>query len=349
MKNKIIAIAALAFVISTKSIARDQIKIVGSSTVYPFATVVAERFGKTSGFKTPVIESTGSGGGLKLFCKGLGTEHPDITNASRRIKIKEVKNCEKNGVTDITEIKVGYDGIAIANAKSGPTFDLTLKELYLALAKEIPSDDEGDKVKANPYKKWNEINPKFPAKPIIVLGPPPTSGTRDAFNELAIEKGCRQFPGRKALKKKDKNLYKSQCRGIREDGLYVEAGENDNLIIEKLVADPGALGVFGYSFLDQNKDKVKAAKVDNVLPEFEAISSGEYSVSRSLFFYVKNAHASVIPGIKQYVREFTSSRAIGSDGYLISKGLIPLPQSERAKFEKDGKTLAKFDEKLLKK
>jgi len=349
MKNKIIAVAALAFVISTESIARDQIKIVGSSTVYPFATVVAERFGKTSGFKTPVIESTGSGGGLKLFCKGLGTEHPDITNTSRRIKITEVKNCEKNGVTDITEIKVGYDGIAIANAKSGPTFDLTLKELYLALAKEIPSDDQGNKVKANPYKKWNEINPKFPAKPIIVLGPPPTSGTRDAFNELAIEKGCRQFPGRKALKKKDKNLYKSQCRGIREDGLYVEAGENDNLIIEKLVADPGALGVFGYSFLDQNRDKVKAAKVDNVLPEFEAISSGEYPVSRSLFFYVKNAHASVIPGIKQYVREFTSSRAIGPDGYLISKGLIPLPQSERAKFEKDGKTLAKFDEKLLKK
>ena len=349
MKKKIITFTALALMLSNQSEARDQIKIVGSSTVYPFATVVAERFGKTSGFKTPVIESTGSGGGLKLFCKGLGTQHPDITNASRRIKMKEVKNCEKNGVKDITEIKIGYDGIAIANAKSGPTFDLTLRDLYLALAKEIPADAEGDEVKANPFKMWNEINPKLPAKPIVVIGPPPTSGTRDAFNELAIEKGCKTFPGRNALKKKDKQLYKSQCRAIREDGSYVEAGENDNLIIEKLVANPDALGVFGYSFLDQNKDKVKASKVDNVFPEFEAISSGEYPVSRSLFFYVKNAHASVIPGVKQYVREFTSSKSIGNEGYLVSKGLIPLPKSERAKFEKDGKTLAKFDENLLKK
>ena len=188
MKKKIITFTALALMLSNQSEARDQIKIVGSSTVYPFATVVAERFGKTSGFKTPVIESTGSGGGLKLFCKGLGTQHPDITNASRRIKMKEVKNCEKNGVKDITEIKIGYDGIAIANAKSGPTFDLTLRDLYLALAKEIPADAEGDEVKANPFKMWNEINPKLPAKPIVVIGPPPTSGTRDAFNELAIEK-----------------------------------------------------------------------------------------------------------------------------------------------------------------
>ena len=218
MKKKIITFTALALMLSNQSEARDQIKIVGSSTVYPFATVVAERFGKTSGFKTPVIESTGSGGGLKLFCKGLGTQHPDITNASRRIKMKEVKNCEKNGVKDITEIKIGYDGIAIANAKSGPTFDLTLRDLYLALAKEIPADAEGDEVKANPFKMWNEINPKLPAKPIVVIGPPPTSGTRDAFNELAIEKGCKTFPGRSALKKKDKQLYKSQCRAIREDG-----------------------------------------------------------------------------------------------------------------------------------
>ncbi len=349
MKKIIIAITSIFIAINSQAFARDQVKIVGSSTVYPFATVVAERFGKTSGFKTPVIESTGSGGGLKLFCKGLGTQHPDITNASRRIKMREVKNCKENGVADITEIKVGFDGIAIANSKSGPIFDLTLKDLYLALAKEVPADAEGSTVKPNPYKMWNEINPKLPEKPIVVIGPPPTSGTRDAFNELAIENGCKKFPERKALKKKDKKLYKAQCRGIREDGHYVEAGENDNLIIEKLVADPNALGVFGYSFLDQNKDKVKAAKVNNVLPEFEAISSGEYPVSRSLFFYVKNAHASVIPGIKQYVREFTSAKAIGPDGYLVSKGLIPLPQSERAKFEKDGKTLAKFDGNLLKK
>ena len=347
-KITLLAVSALIG-FSVESFARDQIKIVGSSTVYPFATVVAERFGKTSGFKTPVIESTGSGGGLKLFCKGLGTQHPDITNASRRIKMKEVKKCSENGVTDITEIKVGYDGIAMANAKSGPVLELSLKDVYLALAKDVPADPEGNTVKPNPYKMWNEVNSALPAAPIVVIGPPPTSGTRDAFNELAIERGCKKFPGRKALKKKDKKLYKSQCRSVREDGTYVEAGENDNLIIEKLVADPGALGVFGYSFLDQNRDKVKAAEIDGVLPKFEDISSGKYPVSRSLFFYVKNAHASVIPGIKEYVREFTADKAIGSDGYLVSKGLIPLPDDERAKFAKDGKKLAKFDPKVLKK
>ncbi len=334
---------------SLDSFARDQIKIVGSSTVYPFATVVAERFGKTSGFKTPVIESTGSGGGLKLFCNGLGTEHPDITNASRRIKMKEVKKCSENGVTDITEIKLGFDGIAFANSKSGPNLDLTLKDIYLALAKVVPADTNGDAVKPNPYKMWNEVNPNLPAAPIVVIGPPPTSGTRDAFNELAIERGCKKFPGRKALKSKNKKLYKKECRGVREDGPYVEAGENDNLIIEKLVSDSGALGIFGYSFLDQNKDKVKASKINGVLPEFENISSGKYLVSRSLFFYVKNAHAAVIPGIKEYVKEFTASRTIGTDGYLIEKGLIPLPEAERSTFEKDGQTLAKFDSSVLKK
>jgi phosphate transport system substrate-binding protein len=329
--------------------ARDQVKIVGSSTVYPFATVVAERFGKTSGFKTPVIESTGSGGGLKLFCAGMGTKHPDITNASRRIKSKEVKKCAKNGITDITEIKVGYDGIAMANSKKGPDFVLTLKDLYLALAKEVPADPEGKTVKPNPYKKWSEINPALPDLPILVIGPPPTSGTRDAFNELAIERGCKKFPGRKALKKENKKLYKAQCRGIREDGPYVEAGENDNLIIEKLIANPDSLGVFGYSFLDQNRDKVKASPVDGVMPEFKKISSGEYPVSRSLWFYVKNAHADVIPGIKEYVREFASEKAIGEDGYLIPKGLIPLPAAEQAKYFKHGKELTKFDPKWLKK
>lgn len=347
MKKTILFAISLAFGLLTTADARDQIKVVGSSTVYPFATVVAERFGKTSGFKTPVIESTGSGGGLKLFCKGLGTQHPDITNASRRIKSKEVKDCAKNGVTDITEIKIGFDGIALANAKSDLDLELSLKDIYLAIAKDIPADSEGDTVKPNPYKMWSEVNPKLPTTPIIVIGPPPTSGTRDAFNELAIEKGCKKFPGRKSLKKNNKKLFKKQCRSIREDGPYIEAGENDNLIIEKLVTNPNALGVFGFSFLDQNRDRVKAAKVDGVLPELEAISSGQYPVSRSLFFYVKNAHASVIPGIKQYIREFTSSKAIGSDGYLVSKGLIPLPETERAKFEKDGETFAKFNESDL--
>ena len=348
MNKIILTITVLTLCFSIKSHARDQIKIVGSSTVYPFATVVAERFGKTSGFKTPVIESTGSGGGLKLFCKGLGTEHPDITNSSRRIKRSEVQKCAKNGVADITEIKVGFDGIALANAKSGPDLELSLRDIYLALAKVVPDDQEGNTVKPNPYKVWSEVNPKLPSTPIIVVGPPPTSGTRDAFNELAIERGCKTFPGRKALKKSDKTVYKQECRGVREDGIYVEAGENDNLIIEKLVADPGAIGVFGYSFLDQNRDKVKAAKIDGVFPAFEAISSGKYPVSRSLFFYIKNAHTTVIPGVKEYVREFTSSKAVGPDGYLLSKGLIPLPEAERSKFEKDGQSLAKFSEDFLK-
>ena len=347
MKKTILAASIFAFTIIGNADARDQIKIVGSSTVYPFATVVAERFGKTSGFKTPVIESTGSGGGLKLFCKGLGTEHPDITNASRRIKMKEVKKCAKNGVTDITEIKVGFDGIAMANAKSGPKLELSLKDIYLALAKVVPADPEGNTVKPNPYKMWNEVNPALPAAPIVVIGPPPTSGTRDALNELGVEKGCKTFPDRKALKKENKKLYKAQCRSIREDGAYVEAGENDNLIIEKLKTNPDALGVFGYSFLDQNRDAVKAATMNGVSPEFKLISNGTYPISRSLWFYVKNAHAAVIPGIKEYVKEFTSDKAIGDSGYLISKGLIPLPSEERKKYAEDGKNLNIFNPKVL--
>ena len=309
---------------ATNLFARDQIKIVGSSTVYPFATTVAERFGKTSGFKTPVVESTGSGGGLKLFCAGLGTEHPDITNASRRIKKSEINNCKKNGIEDITEVKIGYDGIVVANSKKGVDFHLSTRDLYLALAKEVPADIEGKTLKPNPYKRWIEINPTYPDLPIVVYGPPPTSGTRDALNELAIERGCKSYPERKKLKEKNKKLYKVLCRSIRTDGPYIEAGENDNLIIEKLLTNPNSLGIFGYSFLDENRDKVKAATVNGVLPDFELISNGTYPVSRSLWFYVKDAHAAVIPGIKEYVKEFTSERAIGDDGYLIQKGLIPL-------------------------
>ena len=335
--KKILFLCTLLFAGSL--FARDQIKVVGSSTVYPFATVVAERFGKTSGFKTPVIESTGSGGGLKLFCAGMGTQHPDITNASRRIKQTEVDNCKKNGIEDITEIKIGYDGIVVANSKKGVNFHLSTRDLYLALAKDVPADPTGKTVKPNPYKKWNEINPTYPDLPILVYGPPPTSGTRDALNELAIEKGCKSYPDRKKLKEVNKKLYKAECRSIRTDGLYIEAGENDNLIIEKLLTNPNSLGIFGYSFLDENRDKVKASTINGVLPEFELISNGTYPVSRSLWFYVKNVHAAVIPGIKEYVMEFTSKRAAGEDGYLISKGLIPLPSAEQAKYIKKGKMI----------
>ena len=324
MLKKILGLALIVAVTAPSTYARDQINIVGSSTVYPFAIVVAEKFGKSTDFKTPKIESTGSGGGLKLFCAGVGTQHPDFTNASRAIKTKEIKRCRENGVGDITEVKVGYDGIVIANSKSAAPYKMTRMDLYLGLAKEIPNPDGSESFIPNPHKTWKDVNPELPAAKIEVLGPPPTSGTRDALNELGIERGCKTYPERKKLKEKNKKLYKSECRAIRTDGVYIEAGENDNLIIEKLITNPDSLGIFGYSFLDENRDKVKAATINGVSPEFELISNGTYPISRSLWFYVKDAHASVIPGIREYVKEFTSDRAMGEDGYLIEKGLIPL-------------------------
>lgn len=309
--------------------ARDYISIVGSSTVYPFATVVAEQFGKTSDFKTPKIESTGSGGGLKLFCAGVGVQHPDITNASRRIKQSEIDMCAKNGVQEIVEVKIGYDGIAVANSKKAKPYELTRQELFLALAKEVPDPDGGEKLIPNPYKTWEDINPDLPDKKIEVLGPPPTSGTRDAFVELAMEAGCKKYDWIAAMKKTDENQYKTVCHTVREDGAYVEAGENDNLIVQKLEANPNALGIFGFSFLDQNMDKMQGSKVDGVEPTFENIAAGDYPVSRPLFFYVKKAHIGVIPGIAEFVGEFTSDKATGEEGYLSDRGLIPLPADER--------------------
>ncbi|MEM6618962.1 MAG: PstS family phosphate ABC transporter substrate-binding protein [Pseudomonadota bacterium] len=330
-KSLCITAVALATAAAAPAFARDQIKIVGSSTVFPFSTTVAERFGKVSGFKTPVVESTGSGGGLKLFCSGLGVEHPDITNASRRIKPSEVENCASNGITEIVEIKIGYDGIVLANSKEAPQYSLTLKDLFLALAAEVPN--EAGELVANPYSSWDQINPELPAVKIEVLGPPPTSGTRDAFNELALEGGCKTFDVIKALKGTDANTYKRVCRSIREDGAYVEAGENDNLIVQKLNANPNALGIFGYSFLEENSDKVQGSTINGVLPEFELIASGEYPVSRSLFFYVKKAHVGVVPGIEEFLAEFTSDDAWGEEGYLTDKGLIPMQDDERKAFK----------------
>ncbi len=329
MLNKILLVAAMAAMTMAAGAAeaRDQIRIVGSSTVFPFSTAVAERFGRTSGFKTPVVESTGSGGGLKLFCAGVGTQHPDMTNASRKIKSSEIETCAGNGVTDVTEVKIGYDGIVLANAKTAPRMSITLGQLWLALAKDVP-DANGNLV-ANPYTMWSEIDPSLPAKNIEVLGPPPTSGTRDAFAELALEGGCDAFESVAALKETDKDKHKAVCHTVREDGAYVEAGENDNLIVQKLEANRDAFGVFGFSFLDQNTDKLQGNIVDGVEPTFEEIAAQNYPVSRSLYFYVKNAHAAVIPGIKEYVAEFTSERAWGPDGYLAYKGLIPLPDEER--------------------
>lgn len=338
--KKTLALAALASIaVAGVAEARDQIRIVGSSTVYPFATSVAETFGKTSTFKTPVIESTGSGGGFKLFCAGSGDEFPDITNASRAVKSSEIERCAKNGIEKITEVKVGYDGIVLANSKKSEQLSVTRKQIFLALAKDVPNE-KGELV-ANPYKTWKDVDASLPNLKIEVLGPPPTSGTRDAFAELALEGGCKQFPQIKALKKgdeklgiqKDKKKFKAICHSIREDGAYVDAGENDNLIIQKLNANPNAFGVFGYSFLDQNSDTVQGSKIENMEPTFEAIADGSYPVSRPLFFYVKNAHVGKVPGILEYLAEFTSDKAWGDEGYLTDKGLIPMPIEERAKYK----------------
>jgi phosphate transport system substrate-binding protein len=341
--RKTIAVAALAAATlggtAEAQSARDYISIVGSSTVYPFATVVAETFGKSTEFKTPKVESTGSGGGLKLFCEGIGVEHPDITNASRRIKNSEVERCAGNGVTDILEVKVGYDGIVLANSRATDRLEISLKDLWLALAAEVPAADGSETLVANGAQTWADVNPDLPAVKIEVLGPPPTSGTRDAFAELALEGGCKTFDFIKAMKKKDKKAYKAVCHSIREDGAYVEAGENDNLIVQKLESDPDAFGVFGFSFLDQNLDKLQGSMVDGVAPEFEAIADGDYPVSRSLYFYVKKAHMGQIPGIEGYLAEFTSDRAWGDDGYLTDKGLIPMPEEERMQFAADVKNL----------
>ncbi|MEM6407030.1 MAG: PstS family phosphate ABC transporter substrate-binding protein [Pseudomonadota bacterium] len=295
--------AILVAAASSVATARDQIRIVGSSTVFPFSTAVAEQFGRSTDFQTPVVESTGSGGGVKLFCAGVGTEHPDITNASRRMKSTEFALCQENGVTDITEAVIGYDGIVVANAKGGPVFSLTREQLVTALAANGPKPE-----------MWNEVDPSLPAIKIEVLGPPPSSGTRDAFEELVMEEGC-EGAG-------------IECEGIeiREDGAYIEAGENDNLIVSKLEANPNALGVFGFSFLDQNADALQGSMVDGVEPTFENIAAGDYPVSRSLYFYIKQAHVGVIPGIQEFANEFMSENAAGEEGYLVDKGLIPLPE-----------------------
>ncbi|MDJ0793465.1 MAG: substrate-binding domain-containing protein [Woeseiaceae bacterium] len=332
--RKVIALTAAAAVGLTAAASvfaqagRDYVYVVGSSTVYPFSTVVAERFGRSSEFKTPKIESTGSGGGLKLFCDGVGVDYPDVANSSRAIKRSEVETCASNGVTEIIEVRIGYDGIVVANAIGGDTYELSREDIFLALAKEVPGEAEGELIE-NPYTTWKDVNAKLPDVKIEVLGPPPTSGTRDAFVELAMEGGCKATPWIAALKKSDKNQYKSVCHTIREDGVFVEAGENDNLIVQKLQANPDALGIFGFSFLDQNMEKVKGSLIDGVEPTFDAIADGSYPISRPLFFYAKKAHVDVIPGLRGFLREFTSERAWGEEGYLSDRGLIPMPDEER--------------------
>ena len=337
------ALTAAAFVTSPAHANRDYISIVGSSTVYPFATVVAEQYGKITNFKTPKIESTGSGGGLKLFCGGVGVEHPDITNASRAIKSSEIEKCKENGVKEIVEVKIGYDGIVIANSKKSPLLKLSRKDLFTALAKDLPGAD--GKLVANPHKTWKDVNPSLPDVAIEVLGPPPTSGTRDAFVELVMDTGAEEIEALVALKKSDKNAFTKAAQTVREDGAYIEAGENDNLIVQKLQANPNALGIFGFSFLDQNADVIQGSIIEGEAPTFENIADGKYPVSRPLFFYVKKAHVGTIPGITEYLAEFTSEKAWGTEGYLADKGMIPMPDAERQKFAKDVKDLKPMDAK----
>jgi phosphate transport system substrate-binding protein len=318
-----VSATAMLAAASADAQSRDQIRIVGSSTVYPFATTVAERFGETTEYPAPIIESTGSGGGLQLFCQGIGLEHPDITNASRAIKDSEVELCRENGVENITEITIGYDGIVLATADESQAMDLTLAQVWQALAATTVEDGE---LVENPNETWADIDSSLPDTEITVFGPPPTSGTRDAFVELAMEEGCMEF---EVVENLEGDRQEEVCAQMREDGAFIEAGENDNLIVERLQAEPGTHGIFGFSFLDQNRDLIQANAIRGNDPTFDTIASGDYPLSRPLFFYVKNAHVGVVPGMMEYLQEFTSDRAMGPDGYLADKGLIPLDEGRR--------------------
>jgi phosphate transport system substrate-binding protein len=319
--------------------ARDFISVVGSSTVYPFTTTVAEQLGRQGSFKTPKVESTGTGGGIKLFCNGVGVQHADVVNASRRMNANEFQTCRTNGVTEIIEIKIGFDGLTISENKRGASFPLTRKQVYLALAKQIPDPANPTALIANPFKTWKDVDPGLPAIKIEVLGPPPTSGTRDSFHELYMESGCRSYPWINALRSMDEKRFKRVCHTVREDGAYVEAGENDNLIVQKLEANPNAVGIFGFSFLEENLDKLKGLKIDGVEPTFETIASGKFPAARPLFIYVKKAHIGVIPGIKEFMAEYVSEKALGEEGYLSERGLVALPKADLAKVRADVKSL----------
>ncbi len=325
---------AYALACNTQAAGRNYIYAVGSSTVYPFTTLVAERFAKTTKFPAPKVESTGTGGGMKLFCEGIGSEHPDIENASRRIKPSELEACQKNGVNEIVEIKIGYDGIVLAHSRKSPPWKLTLRQLWLALAKQVPDPKGGQRLIPNPYRTWREVDPSLPDLAIKVYGPPPTSGTRDALVELAMEGGCSTFAWIQAAKEQDEPRFREICHTIREDGAYIEAGENDTLIVRKLEADPNALGIFGYSFLDQNIDLIAGATIEGVEPSFENIAEGAYPISRPLYIYAKKAHVGMIAGIVEFLNEYTSEKAWGEEGYLADKGLIPMPDQEREKYRK---------------
>lgn len=321
------AVAALVLASAGAAVARDQIKVVGSSTVFPYSQAAAEEFANKTGSAAPVVESTGTGGGFKAFCGGIGPDFADITGASRAIKDSEIELCTANGVTDITEALIGYDGLAIAHSRAGAALDLTEEQIFKALAAELPDGNGG--FVANPNKKWSDIDASLPAIDIIAFGPPPTSGTRDAFVELVMHDGCKDLPGMADLQKADADKWNEVCSRMRQDGPFVEAGENDNLIVQRLESDPNAIGIFGYSFLYENSDKLVGVKVNGVEPNFETIADSSYPVARPLYFYVKNAHRDVIPGMKEFLAEYTSEEALGPEGYLAERGLTPLTDEKR--------------------
>lgn len=321
---------AIAAVSATAAAARDQIRVVGSSTVFPYSQAVAEEFANQTGAPAPIVESTGTGGGFQVFCQGIGEAHPDLTGASRAMKKSEYDLCVQNGVTDISEALIGNDGLSMSVSRANTfDWDMTLGEMYLALAAQVPVNGEW---KDNPYKMWNEINPNFPAIPITVYGPPPTSGTRDAWVELAMHKGCKQLDYVKNGGF-DSKWVNENCSRMRTDGPFIEAGENDNLIVQQLVANPNAFGIFGYSFLYENKDKLKGVKFDGIEPNFDTIAAYTYEVSRPLYFYVKNAHRGVIPNLQEFIEEYMSDEALAPGGYLAERGMTPLPEALRKQYQ----------------
>lgn len=327
MKKHFLLTFILAAGFSCAAHARDQIRIVGSATVYPFITAAAEQFGQEGTFKTPIVEATGTGGGFKLFCEGAQADTPDINNASRKITESEMELCKKNAVTDIAEIPIGYDGIVLVNKKGSKQFNLTYRQIFMALARELPHAD--GKIELNRYEKWNDVDKNLPAQDIRIYGPPPTSGTRDTFAELAMEKGCEQFKAFE-MRYPDKKERQKKCRLLREDGKYVEAGENYNIIVQKLDADQNALGIMGFGFYDENSSKIQATLIDGVLPTAESIATGSYGLSRTLYIYIKKAHIGLVPGIREFTTEVSSEGAAGENGYMSMLGLIPLSADDRS-------------------
>jgi phosphate transport system substrate-binding protein len=324
MKIRTLAVTATTLILASGAAeARDQIQIVGSSTVFPYTQAVAENFANMTGNPSPVVESTGTGGGMKIFCEGVGEGTPDITGASRAMKASEYETCMANGVSSITEVLIGYDGLSFAVSRNGEVIDVTKPQLFQALAAEVEVDGE---IVDNPYTKWSEIDPSLPDAEILVFGPPPTSGTRDAWVELVMEEGCEAYPAIEALGDDRKDEV---CQRMRTDGPFVEAGENDNLIVQRLEADPHAYGIFGYSFLYENQDKLAGNMVEGVSPSFDTIADGSYSISRPLFFYIKNAHRGVIPGLNEFIEEYTSDASMAPGGYLSERGLVPLGDDRR--------------------